>query len=80
MTGEETFNLFVGNMELRQYIVDKAKTMSRNPLIQEALIDTAWVAIGKLQPQKTDEYYRRMCNLLMHRCLAMGLYKEVVTT
>jgi len=45
MTSEEFIEIW-GNVELRQYIIDKAKDRSRNKETQEDCIQEAWLAIS----------------------------------
>lgn len=78
MTSEEVFCLFITDKELRQYIIDHAKNLSTDSEIQADLVTDAWKMLGKMYPQKTTEYYKRMCYYLMHRQLMMELYKETV--
>ena len=57
MTGEEFFELYNKDTELRQYIVDQAKRHSRNKDLQEEFVQEAWLYISLARPDMvTDEY------------------------
>jgi len=50
-------NLYTPRM--RQYVIDTARTFSRNREIQKDLVQEAWLRVCQLEEDKTDEYYRR---------------------
>lgn len=46
MTGEEFMQLYLGDRELRQFIVDTAKGRSKRKCIQEEFVQEAWLAVS----------------------------------
>jgi hypothetical protein len=55
------------NMELRQFVIDIAKTFIRSPRKQEALVYYAWLNIGNLDADKSTEYYKGVSYRIMDR-------------
>jgi len=56
MTGEQFFCVWE-NKELRQYLVDIAKSFSKNMTIQEDLLQEAWLRISQCDHDRTTKYY-----------------------
>lgn len=55
------------NIELRQFVIDIAKTFIRSPRKQEALVYYAWLNIGNLDADKSTEYYKGVAYRIMDR-------------
>lgn len=80
MTGDNFFSLFAECTELRQYIIDAAKSLSSKKRIQKELVGHAWAMIGKAPPQRTTVYYKRFAYLVMEKRLLLLRYGEVIIT
>lgn len=57
MTGEEFMELYRGNTELRQYIVDIVKAYTKDPGRRAHLLYTAWIAISNAKRGQNNERY-----------------------
>jgi hypothetical protein len=65
MTGEQMFETLGQDAELRQLIVDLAKSFTREPKQQEALVHYAWMTVAEAGDGKTREYYMRLVYRVM---------------
>ena len=57
MTGEEFMAVWC-DCELRQYLVNVAKSFTRDKFLQEDLLQEAWLRISLQDRDKTCEYYK----------------------
>jgi len=57
MTGEDFMNVW-NDIELRQYLVNVAKSFTRDKALQEDLLQEAWLRISQEDRDKTSDYYK----------------------
>ena len=50
------------NLDLRQHVIDTAKDLTKQKSIQAKLLGKAWFILGEAKPQKTIDFYAKMCS------------------
>lgn len=65
MTGEKMFETLGQDLQLRQLIVDLAKSFTHEPKQQEALVHYAWIAVAEADEGKSHEYYMALVYRIM---------------
>lgn len=56
-----------GDLILRQYVLDVVKAFSKDPLMQERLLDEAWLSVDRIGPDKTTDCYMDTAfNAMLH--------------
>jgi hypothetical protein len=78
MTGEEFMQLYLGDRELRQFIVDFAKTLTKKKYLQKALVCKAWEILGVADNNKTMIYYKTMARITMKKEYVLYKFGEKV--
>lgn len=58
MNGAEFIEVFCAFPDLRQFVVDQAKSMFRSEKLQAEAVYEAWMYIADAYPQYTEEAYR----------------------
>ena len=76
MTTVDVIDLWF-NLDLRQHVIDTAKSLSRSKRVQADLVGHVWFHLGETDPQKTWEFYKRFVTLLMEKRYMLIRYKEV---
>ena len=66
MTTADVIELWF-NLDLRQHVIDTAKDLTKQKSIQAKLLGKAWFILGEAKPQKTIEFYERMCTREMQK-------------
>lgn len=74
MITEDVLDLYE-DTELRQHIIDQARALTNNRLHQTDLIGQAWYMLGKIEAQKTCEYYKEFTKHCMAKELEEILYE-----
>lgn len=54
--------------EFRQYVIDLARSFTKNKELREDCCQEAWIEVSKLPEDKTIGYYRNAVGRAMERC------------
>lgn len=76
MTGKEMFETLGQDIELRQLILDLAKSFTHDEKQQENLVAQAWIAIAEAGADMTHEYYMALAYRVMRHKYTIYYMRE----